>query len=276
MKTQTKEAAMKSSTPQTQLPPPTQLHQAVVEGSLKFKLPGRFLLASLISVSLLASTSWAKQPTTDLRKWQVYTYHKDKGPTPKKAHALKDGTGIGFDFTGKPDRALLVTDDNSHRPDLLGDHTGETVSATIDISADDPDTTFVHYVNCDGDNGEDATVRFNLSTRSPMPIELGSCSSGGAVEHTTHWWSDPESIDLEYLLENGPAELSAPLDPSLWTDTCGHKGNYDAAHTAAFNQAVSNIDRIGLSFGGGCNFAFGAGSQPKGATFELHSFDVSP
>ena len=44
-------------------------------------------------------------------------------------------------------------------------------------------------------------------------------------------------------------------------------------HPAFFAQAVANVSKIGLSFGGGNNFAFGCGvDEGYTASFKLHYY----
>ncbi|MCX6553228.1 MAG: hypothetical protein NTY02_19865, partial [Acidobacteria bacterium] len=81
--------------------------------------------------------------------------------------------------------------------------------------------------------------------------------------------------------------------PSQWSDRDGHMANAAAGdvcwvedlpvvagcapvdHAAAFAASVKNITKMGLSFGGGNNFAFGAGvNEPATATFVMYNFSV--
>src|SRR5205085_12233939 len=99
---------------------------------------------------------------------------------------------------------------------------------------------------------------------------------GGKFEETDYWWSNPESVDLNTLKSLGPDGqymLSAPLDPSQWSDFYGHKGS-KAGYTDAFNAAVADVQLIGVSFGGGCFFENGVGVSQGGGSFRLMDFNV--
>jgi len=221
------------------------------------------VLSILLGVAVTTPSLWSKPPAkSDLSHWRVYTYRGGKGPFPAQARILPSG-GIGFDFLETPERALFVTDHPSYRGTLLGDQTGGTISAEIAITSA-PGTTFNYFGEGTPENPcpRPANVRFYFATRN----KLGE---------SAFWWSNPVSIDLAALNNSGSAVLAVPLTADQWSDRDGHPGNSDATHTAAFAEAVANIDQIGLSFGGGCFFAFGAGSSPAGATFELRSFSIT-
>ena len=52
-------------------------------------------------------------------------------------------------------------------------------------------------------------------------------------------------------------------------------GNSDPNHLRWFADAVAHVGKVGLSFGGGNNFAFGCGvDEPSTATFMLYSYEV--
>jgi hypothetical protein len=69
--------------------------------------------------------------------------------------------------------------------------------------------------------------------------------------------------------------LEVPFNPALWSDRDGHMGNSDINHLRWFADAVAHVGKIGLSFGGGNNFAFGCGvDEPSTATFLLYNYGV--
>jgi hypothetical protein len=90
-------------------------------------------------------------------------------------------------------------------------------------------------------------------------------------------------IDLDdlVLLQNGTT-LVAPLTTAFWSDRDGHMAtqtitNYGITvdHNLAFAASVANITKLGFSFGGDGNFAFGAGvNAPATATFVVKNFFV--
>jgi hypothetical protein len=217
----------------------------------------RFLAAmsaALLMVALVSSTVFASSA-----KWMIYSYSGDSGPIPGVATNPHAGTIATFPFSATPDQALLTSDANGYVKN--GGLLGKTVTATFSITAP-AGTTFVGY-----DNGcsTPPTVRFYFDTK----LNLGTPEWG--VYTASLWWSNPVSISLADVLAAGPTTLSVSVDPALWSDTDGTFGNADVAD---FNAAASNVNKIGFSFGSGCSFAFGDGSNPAGALFNLMKFST--
>ena len=88
-------------------------------------------------------------------------------------------------------------------------------------------------------------------------------------------------IDLADLAALGSegTTLEVPLDPAFWSDRDGHMGtdtiigDITVNHEDAFNAAVANATKIGLSFGGNGWWAFGTGvNEPSTASFVLYKF----
>ena len=74
---------------------------------------------------------------------------------------------------------------------------------------------------------------------------------------------------------NGPVSLgTVPLTGGNWSDFYGHFGN-DPLYSAGFDAAVSNVTKIGLSFGGGCFFENGVGTADGSGTFTLNLYTAS-
>ena len=129
------------------------------------------------------------------------------------------------------------------------------------------------------------TVAIVLYIQGTNPEAFG-CERGWHPERpdceAQYWWSNPLHIDLADLAARGPngITLQALLSPEFWSDRDGHMGNdvitasgITVNHAEAFNAAVANATKMGLSFGGGGNFAFGAGANPP-ATFLLYDFSI--
>lgn len=214
------------------------------------------VMASMLAIAspVLAQT-FLIDPKPE-KKWMQYFYRANGVAPAPKPSTLVDG-GIGFQFLDTPDTALFMTGHPAYNGTLLGDLTGETVSASIDIAADGG--TFIYYGQGTANNpcGTPANVRLYFSTNNN---ELGE---------SQYWWSNPVS----YPLADGAAELSAALTPDKWSDRDGHLGTYNAEHIAAFAAAVADVQHIGLSFGGGCFFANGVGYTGT-AFFTLTDFSV--
>jgi hypothetical protein len=205
-------------------------------------------------------------------QWEVLTYIGDYGPYDYPATPIKGG-GVSFDFYPTPDRAMLLTGKHIHGDNLIG----RTLSATIAIKAT-PGATFNYYGGSSG-----GFVRLYIEGVNPA---LCGCVPGWDPDRpdceAQYWWSNPVNIDLAALAAGGTVTLEVPLLPENWSDRDGHMGTETVTingitvdHTAAFYAAVANETEMGLSFGGGDNFAFGCGvNAPGTATFLLYDFDA--
>ena len=213
-------------------------------------------------------------------QWVIMTYVPDNNftvPVPLSVSPVKGG-GVSFDFLPTPDRAMLITELKQSKKSV-GSLTGKTLSAHIAINAT-PGAEFNYCgPNCDGtDPG--GFVRLYIQGVNPA---LVGCEPGWHPERpdceAQYWWSNPIAVDLDdlALLGSDGNVLEVPLDPEFWSDRDGHMGT-DATpvdHTAAFEAAVTNATKIALSFGGGNNFAFGAGvTDPATATFILYRLEI--
>jgi hypothetical protein len=197
-------------------------------------------------------------------KWKVVDYNRIQthpARIPFKLAISADG-GIGFDFLNTPDTALLGTSHPSYKDDLIGDMTGETLSARVGVTVT-PGTQFTYFGQPDG-CGSPANVRFYFET-----------DTSGKFEYTDYWWSNPVHADLEDLKNFGDQTLSVNMDPAMWSDWNGQFGTTDPA---AFAAAVKNVKFVGLSYGGGCFFENGVGIAPGSGSgyFRLMDFTATP
>ena len=87
------------------------------------------------------------------------------------------------------------------------------------------------------------------------------------TEEFYRWWSNPEAI----VLRAGQYSIIAPLTSDHWSSVFGKTG--DAA-PEEFAQALRNIDKIGMTFGGGCFFGHGVNVPGGEATFSLKKFTI--
>lgn len=219
----------------------------------KLKLAAILAAATLVTAALPAEAGKSK--------WDVLTYVGEDGPFSAQAANPKGKAIAAFDFLLTPDRALLLTDDKSYLP-RHGNLQGKAVEAVIEIAAESG-TVFNYYGEPDGCTAP-ANVRLYFETET------------AGLGESAFWWSNPESIALADLAALGATgtTLSVAFTSASWSDRDGHFGNFDAAHEAAFAASAGNVTTIGLSFGGGCFFAFGTGSDPAGATFALNKFSI--
>lgn len=244
----------------------------------------RYVIALLACVGFAFSVSpFAQTVPGGGDKWVISTYIPENGyttPVPMPVTKIKAG-GVSFDLFihgGFPDRSMLITDKRFP----AGKLTGQSLSARIAIIAT-PDTTFNYCgSNCDGtDTG--GFVRLYIQGVNP---DLVGCESGWHPERpdceAQYWWSNPIAIDLADLADLGSNgfTLQEVLTPASWSDRDGHWGTdvitaseIEVDHVAAFNAAVKNATKMGLSFGGGNNFAFGTGAD-QSAMFMLYDFRI--
>jgi hypothetical protein len=176
---------------------------------------------------------------------------------------------------------MLITDKRFP----AGKFTGRSLSARIAIIAM-PGTTFSYCgANCDGSD-VGGFVRLYIQGVNPA---LEGCQPGWHPERpdceAQYWWSNPVAIDLDKLALLGAngITLQEVLSPAFWSDRDGHMGNapvytdplsgITVDHAAAFNAAVKYATKMGLSFGGGNNFAFGVGAN-QAAQFLLYDFTI--
>jgi hypothetical protein len=217
----------------------------------------------LVSVVSIVGVSAASQ------KWTLSYYEGDLGPLTELA-ANPQGKSIStFEFTATPDQALLTSDANGYVK--KGNLLGKTVTATISITGP-AGTTFVGYDECLG--GLPPTVRFYFDTK----LELGAETTFQEDLYENQlWWSNPVSISLADVFAAGPAgtTLSVTFSPANWSNLVGAFGDdLVAPYSSDFSTAASNVSKVGFSFGSGCSFAFGDGSAPAGAMFNLMKFST--
>mgnify|MGYP000123084077 CR=1 FL=1 len=205
-------------------------------------------------------------------KWTILTYEGEEGPFPYPVSSISGG-GVYFEFLNTPDRAVLISDAKG-KASLVG----RTVTAYIAIEAT-AGATF-NYYNTGGTLPANVRLYFQrVNGMGDSPTE--ECPSGWHPERpdceAQYWWSNPESISLADLAAIGISGevLSANLDPALWSDRDGHMGDSNVDHQGWFADAVANMGKAGLSFGGGNNFAFGCGvNSPYLANFDLFTFKI--
>ena len=227
----------------------------------------------------------AANPSAETTDWTVYDYNaSDREIAPRNSPgsmpATTSGTTTMFNFLPGAFTALLTTTD----PSLTGDLSGKTLSD--DITLNGPATTFMTQ-NGGGDcvGNTPAAVRFYFVSPSASGPSTGTSPPGtggttGAGFYTKFWWSNP--VNEQLLSGNqGPIPIAANMDPSEWSDWNGQQGDSSPAVMAAFEEAIRNVQSVGLSFGGECFFETGvtaeypAGNPPPYETFSSN-FTESP
>jgi hypothetical protein len=85
------------------------------------------------------------------------------------------------------------------------------------------------------------------------------------------WWADdPYSYELDTLL--GTVTIVVPLDPAYWSNVNGEIGS---TNPSAFQAALANPMRIGMTMGGGCYFGHGVNVTGGVARFDLMQYQVN-
>ena len=65
-----------------------------------------------------------------------------------------------------------------------------------------------------------------------------------------------------------PNTITVPLTADAWSSVNGKVGNADPETKFAFDKALLNVSRFGVTFGGGCSF--GHGVNVRGGTATLY------
>ncbi len=209
-------------------------------------------VAALLILSLVSGVAEAAPKATGL--WSIYNINSGGASYTPKAAPGTDTSIANFEFPSVATAALLTT---SKDTTLLGDVSGKTITATFTVTASS-DAVFIYGGEPDG-SGAGSTVRLFFE------------SNNGKFAYTNYWWSNP----VHYSFVDGTSAtvtLTVPLAPGNWSDW---NGQSDSSVAAAFAQALTDVNQIGLSFGGGYFFANGVGVSPGSASFSLTSYTVN-
>lgn len=118
------------------------------------------------------------------------------------------------------------------------------------------------------------TVVFNSLDQSgcgiPPSVRPLVWSNGNGNGDYDRWWSNPRS----FALAPGTATISVPLTPDAWSSVNGKYGNADTPTQFAFERALLNVTRLGLTFGGGCSFGHGVNLRNGNALFALTEYSI--
>ena len=230
----------------------------------------RAVAAGVLAASLAASPASAKADPAGAGKWEVLGFRADGSFGADPASPRPHG-GVAVPFLDRPDMIFLLTESPAYRGRVLGDLTGATIAATVGVDVS-PGTQFSYFGEPDG-SGVGATVRLYIETDTSLGEITCPCQDKG---NASFWYSAPLRLELSSLV-GGARTLSVPLVPSMWADAQERPGDADAQQAAWFASAISDVDHVGLSFGGGRHFHNGVGvvSGTGGGLFILHSFTAS-
>jgi hypothetical protein len=220
---------------------------------------GALIAAVALAVALSSGSALAASGGGKASGWHI-GYYNPGGNALSFAQAAQPASGLAMlNFTNQANTALLVTDQKAQFPNLLGDMTNKTLSATATISG--LTGAFFYYGQPDACGGTTSYVRYYFAT-----------SNAGGFDETHYWWSNPVAAPLA---TNGPVVLTpVSTNGANWSDFYGHFGS-DPSYSAGFNAAISNVTEIGLSYGGGCFFENGVGTTDGSGTFTLNGYNAS-
>jgi hypothetical protein len=216
----------------------------------------RLLIAASAVASLATAGAAVAAPGGNSNSnWHV-GYYNNSGRALSEAQAASTPNGPQLTFTSDDNTALLTTSQGSQKGNRLGDLTGKTITARFNIAGTDG---FTYYGEPDGCNTP-ANTRLFFST-----------SNAGGFDFTHYWWSNPNA---QVLVDGNNLSVTATVDPANWSDYDGKFGT-DPVTGNGFDKAAANVTEIGLSFGGGCFFENGVGSNSGAGTLTLTDFTVA-
>ena len=161
-----------------------------------------------------------------------------------------DGAALAFDFPSSGSINYLFT------PSPLTIARG-TLSVTVRVTTSGP----VIFNSIDP---QSSTCTIPSSVR---PLIWANNNGNGEFDR---WWSNPRAITLAA----GTHTITVPLTADAWSSVNGKFGNADDPTRFAFDRALLNVTRFGLTFGGGCSFGHGINVTNGSATFALTEYQV--
>jgi hypothetical protein len=158
-----------------------------------------------------------------------------------------------FDFPAPPDHVnYLMVPYHARAPHKF-------LSLTVKITTLSGNPVFNSRETCVG--GMSANVR-------PMIQRQGD----NMISEFGRWWSNPEHFELKPT--NGNVTITVPLTPNHWSSVYGKFGNYNSTTLSEFKKTLRAIQRVGLTFGGGCAFGHGINVSGGKARFELIDYRI--
>jgi hypothetical protein len=204
------------------------------------------LLAAVVAACGAGPTTPSGPPTTltvslGSAGWQTIS---DPQPFPLR----NEGSALVFDFPSSGSMHYLFA------PSPLSALRG-TLAVTLQVSTTGP-VTF-----------DPLDTSFCNLPPSARPFLWANDNGNGNFDR---WWSNPRA----YALAAGSTTISVPLQAGNWSSVDGRFGNADAETRFAFERALLNVTRLGLTFGGGCSFGHGIRVSGGTAKFVLTEYVV--
>ena len=200
-------------------------------------------------------------PSSEQTEWTVYDYNpSDRAIAPRNSPnsmpATTDGATTTFPFKPGVFTALLTTRDPALTGNLFGHQLNDTVSVSGNAAS-----FMTQFGGGDCKNNVPAVVRFYFTSPAASGPSTGTPPAGF---YTQFWWSD--AVNMQMLAGNQSQLLSESMTPADWSDWNGQPAS---SQSAAFFEAATHVQSIGLSFGGDCFFETGV--TPTG-TFTTETF----
>ena len=183
--------------------------------------------------------------------WNLYGSWYQGSPHPKNTTG-----GIYFDFPQSSTGSFVGYYTASQRLTLAPSN---TLSMTFTLNTTGS-PVFNHMSEASNTCPNPSTVR---------PFFWGT----GDVINDGRWWSNPVS----YVLAGGTVTLTVPMTSDHWSGVYGMMANRDTSTEQSFLTALSTVNRIGMTFGGGCSFGHGINviSGTGTANFVLQSYTIN-
>jgi hypothetical protein len=152
---------------------------------------------------------------------------------------------------------------------LLGDLSAQTgFTATFSIT----DTALAPGAQFTSSDIVGETYAGEVGSNAGIRLFFGYVSPDGSV--VNEWWSNPTAAFVTSMNNGADVTLAVNFDPSLWSNINGVMGNADVTD---FDAALSDVTRLGLSFGSGYFFSDGFAFDTGGdAYIELDSVGMTP
>lgn len=206
---------------------------------------------------LFGATTLLAAPPQPSSPWLVYKWHNSGQYKP---NAAPEAT-FSFPSSGRNVAypAFLST---TTITDILGNLTGQTVSATFSITVTgDPDFVWGGLLSGWNCCGLPANTRFFISDRSD------TYSNANYTQHPNSYFWSQAWIEISAL--TGTSTITTNFDPSQWSQATGHFGS-EPEYLAAFQSVVAGIKQIGLSFSGGSYYDCGTAILNGTGSSEFH------
>lgn len=228
----------------------------------------KLLKRAFVALLPLAALLIGSTPAAAGTGWTEFIYN----PSGQALKPVQPGevlqNSVRIDLSAGQFVALLTSSD----PSLTGDLSGATLTDFVSVQNV---TGNVVDQNNGGCTPDQPFVRFFINSPAgagpsfPAPGQslgpgLGSVPAGF---YTQSWWSNPVHVDLVNGILNVPMSVAVG-DPTQWSDWNGQVASSSPAVNARFNSAISHVQSIGLSFGGGCFFENGVSVDSGAGAFE--------